>query len=232
MKYYLHNPKCTIFQFPLIAIGVFVLLLVFAIQLYPGGTVEKSDTVGYIFSENFISDLGRTVTHSGNGNLLSFINFMIAFGILTFAFFTYFYGNYTFFKKKYSPPGNMFKLGTFFGLCTSLCLLGIALTPADINLKDHIIFAEFLFRFLFGSTLLLAISFYKMDSSTQRLSLGYLLIALATGVYILLSDFELNSVLFSNDHLAEVITQKLITGCLILGFLFIGYFNFQNIKEQ
>ncbi len=232
MKYYLHNPKFTIFQFPLIAIGVFVLLLALAIQIYPGGTVERTDTTEYIFTENFISDLGRTVTHSGIANLFSFIIFLIAFSILTFAFFAYFYGNYIFFKNKYTPSGNMFKLGTFFGMCTSLCLLGVALTPANINLKDHIIFAEFLFRFLFGSTVLLALSFYKMDSSTKRLSIGYLLIAIATGMYILLSDFELNSVLFSNDHLAEVITQKSITGCLIFGFLFIGYFNSQVIKEQ
>ncbi len=112
------------------------------------------------------------------------------------------------------------------------CFLGVALTPADINLKDHVFFAEYLFRFLFGGAFLLALSYFKMDRLTQWLGLGYLLIAIATGVYILLSDFELNAVLFSNEHLAEVITQKLITGTLIFGFLLVGYFNFRNLKQQ
>tara|TARA_B100002003_G_scaffold57366_2_gene52838 strand:- start:2217 stop:2936 length:720 start_codon:yes stop_codon:yes gene_type:complete len=232
MKSLLNNHKFTIIQFPIFAIGAFVLLLALAMQIYPGGTVERTETVGYLFTENYISDLGRTVSHSGVENTLSFFIFLFAFAIMTCAFFTYFYGNYTFFKKKYSPQGNMFKLGTFFGMCTSLCFLGVALTPADINLKDHVFFAEYLFRFLFGGAFLLALSYFKMDRLTQWLGLGYLLIAIATGVYILLSDFELNAVLFSNEHLAEVITQKLITGTLIFGFLLVGYFNFRNLKQQ
>ena len=232
MKSLLNNPKFTIIQFPIFAIVAFVLLLALAMQIYPGGTVERTETVGYLFTENYISDLGRTVSHSGVENTLSFFIFLFAFAIMTCAFFTYFYGNYTFFKKKYSPQGNMFKLGTFFGMCTSLCFLGVALTPADIYLKDHVLFAEYLFRFLFGSSLLLFLSFYKMDQSTRLLSFGYLLLSIATGMYIGLSDFELNSVLFSNNHLAEVITQKIITMTLLSGFIILGTFNNRILKEK
>jgi len=232
MKIFINNPKFTLIQFPMIAIVVFVSLLLIGSQLYSGGTEVNSETVGYIFTENYISDLGRTTTHSGESNLFSLLIFIIVFSIMTFSLFTYFYGNYSFFKNKFHTGGNMFKLGTFFGMCFSLCFLGIALTPADINLKDHILFAEFLFRFLFGSSILLFLSFYKMHPSTRLLSFGYLLIAAATGTYIALSDFELNSMLFSNNYLAEVITQKLITISLLSGFVLVGTINNRILKEK
>ena len=232
MKIFINNPKFTLIQFPLIAIIVFVSFLTIASQLYSGGTEVNPETVGYIFTENYISDLGRITTHSGESNLYPFLIFIMVFTVMTFSLFTYFYGNYSFFKNKFDFGGNMFKLGTFFGMCFSLCFLGISLTPADINLKDHILFAEYLFRFLFGSSLLLFLSFYKMDQSTRLLSFGYLLLTIATGMYIGLSDFELNSVLFSNNHLAEVITQKLITMTLLTGFIILGTFNNRILKEK
>jgi hypothetical protein len=71
-----------------------------------------------------------------------------------------------------------------------------------------------------------------MDQSTRLLSFGYLLLTIATGMYIGLSDFELNSVLFSNNHLAEVITQKIITMTLLSGFIILGTFNNRILKEK
>ena len=231
MNVFLNNPRFMVIKFPLLSIVTFVLLLLLAMQVYPGGTDKDPNTVGYIFSENYISDLGRTVTTSGASNLLSFSFFILAFAIMACAFFLYFYGTYSFYKKKYALTGNMYKLGTFFGMCSSLCFIGVALTPANVNLKDHIMFAEWLFRFFFGSSLLYAIVYYKKDKSSNLLSLAHLLIAIGTLVYILLSDFNYNSVLFANEFKAEVISQKLIVGFLLTGITLIGYCNRRNIKQ-
>ena len=227
-----NKPRFTLIKFPLIGIGSFILLLIWASTFYPGGTENNPGTTGYLFSENYISDLGRIITPSGVSNITSVFIFIFAFLIMACVLFIFFYSNYTFYKKKFSYRGNMFKLGTFFGMCSSLCFLGVALAPVDINMKDHIVYAEWLFRFLFGGSVLLTISIYNMDKSTHVLSFGYFLIAFATGIYILLSDFKLNSILFSDVHVANVLTQKITTLSLVVGFLLVGFFNNRFLKQQ
>lgn len=201
-------------------------------KMYPGGTVRKEDTIGYIFSENYLSDLGRYTTPSEAGNVPSMVFFILAMSVLGLSLFGYFYGNYSFFKKRFSPKGSAFKLGTFFALCGCVCLIGIGLTPADVNLDDHIMFALWFFRFIFGAAVLYTVSFYNLDAITKYHAIGYGLIALATGSYIIFSDFKLSSIIFSDNHVAEVIAQKMITAGLIAGTAFIGYFNFKILKNH
>src|SRR6266487_2457768 len=56
----------------LIAVGIcFFLLTGIAMLLYPGGTMTDPHRHGYAFFSNFLSDLGRTSTPSGQDNLAS-----------------------------------------------------------------------------------------------------------------------------------------------------------------
>lgn len=232
MKMFSDNPRFTLLKLPLIGIGIFIALTFLAMKIYPGGTIQEKDTIGYIFSENYISDLGRYRTYADDSNAASMILFMIAMAAMGFSLFGYFYGTYTYFKKHFNPKISTFKLGTFFAMCGCICMAGVGLTPADVNLDDHMMFALWLFRFIFGFAVLYAISFYQMDESTKYHAAGYGLIALATGSYILFSDFKLSSIIFTDNHLAEVIAQKLITGALITGTIIIGYFNFRILKNH
>ncbi len=49
----------------------YVVLIIVAMFYYPGGTFSNHDTVGYSFWNNFISDLGRRVSLSGDPNTIS-----------------------------------------------------------------------------------------------------------------------------------------------------------------
>ena len=223
--------KISIIHFPVVATAVFVLLLGISMNFYPGGTEVDPATVGYIFNQNYISDLGRTISPNGDNNMTSFLIFLTAFTVMSFAFFNYFYGMHIFYRNTFKIKGSILKLGTFFGMCTSICFIGIALTPANINIKDHIMFADWLFRFLFGSTLLYAVAFVQQKESLLLSSIAHLLMAAGTGLYILFSDLKFNTLFFSDIHTAEVISQKLIVGFLITSILLIGFSNNKNIKN-
>src|SRR4249920_2872742 len=54
------------------------LLLTLSMLLYPGGTKADPHTQGYSFFTNFLSDLGHTVTPSGQSNIASMVLFIIA----------------------------------------------------------------------------------------------------------------------------------------------------------
>ena len=71
---------------PKYSIVIFVLFNLLGMLYYPGGTIGDSTTKGYLFSQNFFSDLGNSVSHSGEKNIISFIlfNFSLTICGLTF----------------------------------------------------------------------------------------------------------------------------------------------------
>ena len=49
----------------------FVISVCIAMLLYPGGNIHDPNQVGYVFTHNFLSELGRYVTNSGDINFFS-----------------------------------------------------------------------------------------------------------------------------------------------------------------
>ena len=56
-------------------------LLTISAFFYGGGNYKNDETLYYNFFTNFISDLGRITSHSGNDNTISLVLFSI--GMLT-----------------------------------------------------------------------------------------------------------------------------------------------------
>ena len=152
---------------PIIALVVLVVMLVTSMSMYSGGTRSDFNASGYTFSENYISDLGRYVSVNGQDNKNVMLIFILSFFILGSSFFLFFYHNYYFIKRKFQPALNIFRLATFFALCSTVSIIGVGLTPSDINFDDHVMFAEWIFRFFFGASVLYAISYYKIHPKRQ-----------------------------------------------------------------
>ncbi len=63
---------------PLLGGALFVLFTSLGMLFYTGGTFLDPSTTGYIFAQNFFSDLGRSVARTGGSNLGSQVCFAIA----------------------------------------------------------------------------------------------------------------------------------------------------------
>ena len=72
LKYFL------IIVFPRIALSFFLFCIIVSMYIYPGSTYINHDTTRYLFNENFLSDLGRTITHGGQNNFHSSFLFNFA----------------------------------------------------------------------------------------------------------------------------------------------------------
>ena len=70
---------------------IFIFLNIIAMILYPGGTLHNPETNKYIFTENFFSDLGITISHSGKNNFISCILFNVSLIICGITFIMMFY---------------------------------------------------------------------------------------------------------------------------------------------
>jgi hypothetical protein len=114
----------------------FFLLTGIAMLLYPGGTMTDVHRHGYAFFSNFLSDLGRTSTPSGQGNLASRLFFMIA--LITGAVGTMLY--FAAFTQFFPIPGTarwLSRLGAVCALVTGFCFIGVAVVPLNIFVQLH-----------------------------------------------------------------------------------------------
>ena len=75
---------------PLASIGLYIFLLAAAIVSYNGGNSIDYHGIGYSFSLNFLSDLGRYSGYAGQDNSLSFYSFNLSLVTIGIAFLAYF----------------------------------------------------------------------------------------------------------------------------------------------
>ena len=195
-------------KLPRLALGIFIILNIIAIISYPGGTYIDHTTIGYSFTRNFLSDLGRTFSFSEEINFLSsqlFNMSLILAGVI-------FAGFYLYVRKVFSAENlqTLSLIGSFFGVLGGFSLIGVGLTPSDIYLDLHIICANWLFRFFFVASLCYSMVIFRHSKFENKYAMGYLVFTFSILLYIIIvelgPDPKINQLALS----IQVISQKLI----------------------
>jgi hypothetical membrane protein len=135
-------------------------LLTLAGFFYGGGNYVDKTTPYYNFFRNFISDLGRTTSHSGEDNTISIILFSIGMLIQLIAVLIYLVKAANYFAKDYPKISILAKCSAIFG---SFSLLGVIVTPADVPTLYtlHIFFANSVFNGAFVTLGIYSYLFYS-----------------------------------------------------------------------
>jgi len=197
-----------------VALVLFVSFNLISILLYPGSTYLNHDTTRYSFTNNFLSDLGRTITHNGLTNFFSafFFNITMFLCGLMFSFF------YAILPKYFNENFVLFTgaiVSSLLGVLSSLSFSFVGLTPADLYLKEHIFFADKIFHLAFPASLIYSIIIIKSKKILSKYGFGYLVFAMCILSYILVlelgpspqSDFGL---------LFQATSQKIIAICFVI----------------
>ncbi len=130
--------------------------------LYPGTTHLDHTTSGYSFTHNFFSDLGRTVTFTGEPNFLSSICFILSVMVVGFSLTAYFSTSWRYFHDgKLSQ--NLSRIGSILGMVSGICFVGVALTPDNLYHESHMFFVHWGFR-----TFLAVMIIYGLAILTNR----------------------------------------------------------------
>ena len=216
------NYKLFLVTLPRYAIFAVILFLGLAIVFYKGGTMNDPSSIGYSFTLNFFSDLGRYKPE----NMISLVLFALALGICGIIFNIYFY----YFIKLF-PKNNIYhqmaKIGCVAGMLGGICFFAVGLTPTNTIVGPHIFFANWAFRLFLIASVLLSIVLYKDERFNRLYFIGYTLFALLIFIYVLIlelapSPSESNFALMFN-----VVAQKAI----VLVFIFSVFFQtFGNLK--
>ena len=200
---------------PKYSILIFIVFNLTAMMFYPGGTIGNPSTQGYSFTENFFSDLGNSVSHSGENNIISFILFNFSLSLCGLTFIVLFYSIKTAFK-----PSLLNFLATLFGILGGICCIGVAFTPADLLLAPHIFFANGIFRGLCIASLFYSILIFKKNDMDNKYAYGFIVFGFMVLVYILISELGPNPRINPNALRLQVVSQKMITLWLFVSIYF------------
>lgn len=126
------------FILPLTAIVVFVLLVITGALAYDGGNRLDHHSVGYSFSNNYLSDLGRLKTVSGIANTVPYYCFNGALIMLSAVFSFYFLYLPSLYDNGQRVQ-NISRIGSVCGFLASICFAGVAFTPVDLFFSAHVL---------------------------------------------------------------------------------------------
>ncbi len=199
----------------------FVLLTGIAMIFYKGGTYIDPSPLGYIFWQNYFSDLGRTVAHSVIPNTTSFVLFTIAlsfWGITQIPF----YITFPILFKNYPKFRKMSISGSIFGIISGVSYVGIAFTPSDIAGSLHELFVVIGFSFVFFSIILYSYVIFKNDNYPNFYAIILTISAFILSVYFLFLFFTPNSQT-PEGLLIYAVGQKFMIYTLLICNIIQGY---------
>lgn len=197
--------------------AVFLVLIFLAMVFYTGGTRDNHAVPGYSFWGNTLSDSGRLIAWSGAPNTVSMIIFslsLIIYGIFYIPFYLLVAETLT--EGKLEKLSS--KMGKYFGITFSVCIIGIAFSPGDILYILHIIFVFIGYPSTFLNGVFFSIAFYK----NKRFSNIYALIFAIYTVFFFIS-IGLAFIGLLIDFNLTVLGQKLASFASLVAFFIIGY---------
>ncbi|MHA1368502.1 MAG: hypothetical protein ACTSWN_04430 [Promethearchaeota archaeon] len=173
----------------------FETLLIFAMCLYPGGTYNNPDSIGYTFFGNLISDLTMPVSHSGRSNHLS--NMVYFFAMIQFSI------GQTLFVAATIKFFNAKDIGKKWIIIAAICALSSIIVfivlifyPINAYYSIHWKLIELLLILVFCATTIYSVAIYKnKDYPTHFVVLFVIfaiLIAINIVMYLIFPEPELS----------------------------------------
>ena len=129
------------------AAALFCLLTVAAMLAYPGGAKYDLASGGYLFFQNFFSDLGATKTYSGLGNTTSHVLFIVAavsVGLAMIGFST----TWRMIAARRGEGRPFGRISEIACIVSGVGFIGVGLTPWDRVLDAHNTFVQVAFSVL------------------------------------------------------------------------------------
>jgi hypothetical protein len=221
----------TAFKIAIACILLFLTLSTLAMFAYPGGTYVNPQMTGYLFTRNFLSDLGRTTTFSGHPNTVSFWLFVIAISAVAFGLMVFFITMSRI--LRHHGASGWARLGTFFGIVAALGYFGVALTPWDLYGTLHLRFVKTAFLAFLPTTLCYAAAIFRTPHYPRIYGWVFLSCAMILIGYLWLLFFG-PSVQTAAGLFIQVAGQKIIvyvqTVCVAIEIF--GAYQFLNYKER
>ncbi len=197
--------------------ALFIVLIGLSMTVYPGGNLVDRTSVHYNFTLNYFSDLGATSTHSGKQNTASDALFIIAMGICGLVMIYY--------SRIWRAMDIDIHERLFIGviskvllIVSGLCFIGMAFSPWNLYLENHILFFKTAMICIFGWTLMILILQMKNEKIKNLMILNAVfLVILGVYDYLLFTESDFGTI---KNLEFNAVAQKLIMLLFIFNMMF------------
>jgi hypothetical protein len=196
---------------------IFIVFIGLSMTVYPGGNLVDRSSVHYNFFLNYFSDLGQTFTHSGKQNTASDVLFIIAMGIagLVLVYFSRIWRGLDIEVHERIVLGFISKV--LLVVC-GFSFIGMAFSPWNLYLENHILFFKTAVACMFGWTLIISVLQARNEKLKVQLVLNVIFLLLV-GVYdyLLFTD---NSFGTERNLEFNAVAQKVIMLLFMVNIMF------------
>jgi hypothetical protein len=197
---------------------------------YGGGTQIDPNNPGYSFFHNFFSDLGTTVSYSGNNNSVSVFLFFMAIFLTGISFMSFFLAIPTIFEDI-SIDKRIPLTTSVLGVSSSVVFIGIALVPDNLFSGIHDVFVVSAFTLALFAAIIMAFLTYSDKNYSLIFPVGYIificLVIAYGGIGLIFFNNYTNLGLF-----IRVTTQKIVVYYLMTNFFLQSYGNLRVLKSK
>ena len=203
----------------LVDISIFLILQfaffsIILISLYQGGSILHPYASEFLFTENYLSDLGRYSYYNGNINPFS-IFFTLSLTLAGIGIITYFYVFSRFCQKKFFIP-------LIFGSLAGIGIIGLSLFWSDITHNEHLFFGRLAYIGFFLASVSLNFQINKKKFPSIYKTLLFLNISLLGFlIVLLLIDYKLAFYQPKTKIHFTAMMQKLVTALQIFTVTYI-----------
>ncbi len=210
------------FNFAIFGSAQYIILTTIAMFLYPGGTKMNHGAEQYIFTQNFLSDLGRTVTYDGAANSVAALLYPITLCISGLSLLLFFNSIIFLFPKRFKIPFSRILI-SIIGTISGLGYIGIALVPSNINYSLHLELVLLAFSTSLLASIIMAINIYTTPffKNTFGHTLSGVIILLF--FYILLMIFGPKPWESLNGLMIQATGQKIMVYTMLLSLGFVAW---------
>jgi hypothetical protein len=197
---------------------------------YSGGTQINPNNPGYSFFQNFFSDLGTTVSYSGNDNLTSFLLFFTSISIAGISFIFFFITIPIIFEDT-NLDRRIPLITAILGVSSSFMFIGIALAPDNLFSGIHDIFVVSAFTLALFASIFMVFLIYSDKNYSLIYPVGYFIFLCLVLAYGTIGLLFFNN--YTNIGLfIRVTTQKIVVYYLMVNFFLQSYGNLGIIKSK
>ncbi|MFX0043857.1 MAG: hypothetical protein ACFE8L_13175 [Candidatus Hodarchaeota archaeon] len=207
----------------------FIFFTFLGMLFYAGGTYRDPSIEGYSFFMNFFSDIGRTVAHSGESNLLSFVFFSLAFFIVGIFLVPSFLAFPNFFDRG-SMEYWISIGGSILGIFSAFCFSGITFAPSDVHRAVHIFFVYAGFLIGFFAAFLYSIAIFVNKNYPKHYGYNFIVFTVILALYLVFL-FAGPSSETANGLVIQVTAQKIVLYTFAICLFIHGYSAWKVEKE-
>jgi hypothetical protein len=165
------------------AVGLSSMLAVGAIARYPGGNRVDHASLGYSVFRNFLSDLGMTISFSGQPNMLGATFFVLSLLLVVLGLGGCLIG-FVRLCSESSRQRQLARGAAGVGLIVCAAFIGVALTPENQLMSLHIWLTLFAFRVLPVAALLMVLASMSSRVLPRRITVAWAILTVVLTAYV------------------------------------------------